>query len=110
VAGFSDQGEKLSATDRSSRNLGTTTENEQSHDVIRKFHGRTAYLRADSLFAGLSKSLSQYPEVAKLVGVEETKTEKDDLLERIRKMGEADRKALMDALGTTPKGKRKQTG
>jgi hypothetical protein len=64
---LSDQGEELSATDRSSKNLGTTTKNKEGHYVVRKFHGRTAYLRADSLYAGLSQALSHFPEVAGLV-------------------------------------------
>jgi hypothetical protein len=67
VMELSDQGEELSATDRSSKNLGTTTKNKEGHYVVRKFHGRTAYLRADSLYAGLSQALSHFPEVAGLV-------------------------------------------
>lgn len=94
---LSDQGEELSATERSSRNLGTTTKNKEGF-YGRKFHGRTAYFRADSLYAGLSQALSHYPEVARLVGVEKSKTELDTVLERIGGMAEADRKALLSAL------------
>jgi len=107
---LSDQGEELSATDRSSRNLGTTTKNKEGHYVLRKFHGRTAYLRADSLYAGLSEALSHFPEVAQLVGVEKPRSEMDTLLERIEQMPEAEREALKSALRDLPKGNQKRTG
>ena len=50
---LSDQGEELKASDRSSKNLGTTARNKQEF-YVRKSHGRTFCLRAD----GLSQSLS----------------------------------------------------
>jgi integrase len=107
---LSDQGEELSATDRSSKNLGTTTRNKEGHYVVRKFHGRTAYLRADSLYAGLSQALSHFPEVAGLVGVEKPKTELDDLLERVGKMTDSEREALKSALRDSPRAEGKKTG
>jgi len=107
---LSDQGEELAATDRSSKNLGTTTKNKEGHYVIRKFHGRTFYLRADNLYAGISQALSHFPEVAQLVGVEKPRTDIDILLDRVGQMTESEREALKSALRDPPKGKRKQTG
>ena len=67
---LSDQGELLNATDESSKNLGTTTKNKESF-YVRKSHGRTFYLRADALYAGLSQALLHYPAVANLMEVED---------------------------------------
>jgi integrase len=106
---LSDQGEELSASDRSSRNLGTTTKNKEGF-YIRKFHGRTAYLRADNLYAGLSQALSHFPEVAELVGVEKSKTDLDALLERVQGIGEAEREALLSALRNPPKDQQRRSG
>jgi hypothetical protein len=107
---LSDQGEELSATDRSSRNLGTTTKNKEGHYIVRKFHGRTFYLRADNLYAGISQALSHFPEVAQWVGVEKPITEMDILLDRVGQMTESEREALKSALRDSPKDKRKRTG
>jgi integrase len=108
---LSDQGEELAATDRSSKNLGTTTKNKEGHYVIRKFHGRTFYLRADNLYAGISQALSHFPEVAQLVGVEKPRSEMDILMDRVSQMTDAEREALKSALRDPPtKGKRKRTG
>lgn len=67
---LSDQGEEINAIDESSRNLGTTTKNKQGF-YVRKSHGRTFYLRADRLYAGLSRALIHFPAAADLMGVEE---------------------------------------
>ena len=92
-----------------SRNLGTTTTNKKGF-YVGKFHGRTAYLLAVSLYAGLSQALSHYPEVARLVGVEKPKAELDTVLERIGGMTEANREALLSALRDQPDGEGKKTG
>ena len=67
---LSDQGEEIKATDESSKNLGTTTKNKDGF-YVRKSHGRTFYLRADRLYAGLSLALLHYPAVADLMMVED---------------------------------------
>lgn len=67
---LSDQGEEIKATDESSKNLGTTTKNKEGF-YVRKSHGRTFYLRADRLYAGLSLALLHYPAVADLMMVED---------------------------------------
>jgi hypothetical protein len=106
---LSDQGEELKASDRSSKNLGTTTRNKQGF-YVRKSHGRTFYLRADGLYQSLSEAFREWSAVAKVLGVEAPKTEVDALLESIKGMGDAERDALLSALGVQPKGKRKRTG
>ena len=106
---LSDQGEELKASDRSSKNLGTTTRNKQGF-YVRKSHGRTFYLRADGLYQSLSEAFREWPAVATVLGVEAPKTEVDALLESINGMGDAERDALLSALGVQPKGKRKRTG
>lgn len=77
---------------------------------MREFHRRTAYRRADSLYAGLSQALSHLPEVTSLVGVEKPKTEPGAVLERIDGMTEADWEALLLALRDQADDKGKKTG
>ena len=67
---LSDQGEEIKATDESAKNPGTTTKNKDGF-YVRKSHGRTFYLRADRLYAGLSLALLQFPAVAELMMVED---------------------------------------
>lgn len=67
---LSDQGQEISATEESSRNLGTTTKNKQGF-YVRKSHGRTFYLRAEGLYAGVSRALIHFPAAADLMEVEE---------------------------------------
>jgi integrase len=92
---LSDEGEELSASERSSRNLGMTTKNKEGHYVIRRFHGLRFYLRADNLYRGLSQALSRFPEVAELVGVERIKSEQDSLRESTEKMSDTEWEAFV---------------
>lgn len=105
----SDLGEELKASDRSSRNLGTTTKNKEGF-YVRKSHGRTFYLRADNLYQSLSEAFRQWPELATVLGVEAPKTEVAVLLESIKGMGDAERDALLSALDVLSEDKRKRTG
>ena len=66
---LSDQGEEIRAIDRSSKNLGTTTRNKLGF-YVKKEHGRTAYLRADALYVGLSMALAEDSGLADLMMVE----------------------------------------
>lgn len=92
---MSDQGEELSANERSSRNLGTTTKNKEAHYVVRKFHGLRFYLRADNLYAGLTQAFTRYPALAELVGVEKVKTEQDSLREKTKQMSDTEWEAFV---------------
>jgi hypothetical protein len=106
---LSDQGEELKASDRSAKNLGTTTRNKQGF-YVRKSHGRTFYLRADNLYQSLTEAFRHLPELSALLGVEPAPTEVDVLMERIRQMTEAEREVLKSALHDPPSADQKRTG
>ena len=62
------------------------------------------------LLRGEGPPESHCPEVARSVGVEKPKTERDAVLERIGGMTKADREALLSALRDQTDGKGKKTG
>ena len=106
---LSDQGEQLKASDRSSKNLGTTTRNKQGF-YVRMSHGHTFDLRANNLYQRLPEAFRFLADLPTLLCVEEPTTDLDLLTERIRHMTNAEREALRSALSDPPSAEQKRTG